>query len=196
MTMKKVIKQEFQESISTKEKLLEVADDALMIMAETITAAYLKGNKLLIFGNGGSAADAQHIAGEMVGRFLKKRRALPCIALTTDTSVMTAVANDYDYSYIFARQIEGLATNGDVVLAISTSGNSPNVLEGLKEARKIGCSTIAFGGKDGGKMIPLADHAVVVPSQSSQRIQEGHILMAHILCLLVEDMYLLRTETR
>ncbi|MFC1848954.1 D-sedoheptulose 7-phosphate isomerase [candidate division CSSED10-310 bacterium] len=184
--MKAMIEQEFLDSINLKQKLLPLATETLAEMAEKIVQSFKNSGKLLIFGNGGSAADAQHIAGELVGRFKVERKALPCIALTTDTSIITAVANDYDFGSIFARQVEGLARKGDVILAISTSGNSPNVIRGLTMAREIGCVTLAFGGKDGGQMLKLADLAIIVPSNNSPRIQEGHILLAHTLCLLVE----------
>ena len=138
-------------------------------------------------GNGGSAADSQHLAAELVGRFKKDRKALRSIALTTDTSVLTCIANDYSYEDVFSRQIEALARDGDVLVAISTSGSSENVLQALKAAKKIGVKTIAILGKDGGQAKALADLAIVISSDSTARIQEAHILIGHILCDLIEQ---------
>jgi D-sedoheptulose 7-phosphate isomerase len=155
--------------------------------AECVADAMRTGNKLLIFGNGGSAADAQHIATELVGRYLHDRRALPAIALTVDSSIPTSVANDYGFAEVFARQIEALGSPHDVALAISTSGNSPNVLRGLEAARRQGLSTIALSGKTGGKMAAFADICICIPSASTPRIQEAHILIGHILCGIAEQ---------
>lgn len=138
-------------------------------------------------GNGGSAADSQHLAAELVGRFKKDRKALRSIALTTDTSVLTCVANDYSYEDIFSRQLEALAREGDVLMAISTSGNSENVLRALRVAKELGVKTVALLGKDGGQAKALADLAIVIPSDSTARIQEAHILIGHILCDLIEQ---------
>jgi len=138
-------------------------------------------------GNGGSAADSQHLAAELVGRFKKDRKALRSIALTTDTSVLTCVANDYSYEDIFSRQLEALAREGDVLMAISTSGNSENVLRALRVAEELGVKTIALLGKDGGQAKAIADLAIVIPSDSTARIQEAHILIGHILCDLIEQ---------
>jgi D-sedoheptulose 7-phosphate isomerase len=144
------------------------------------------GNKLLLFGNGGSAADAQHLAAEFVGRFAMERAGLPAIALTTDSSILTAVGNDYGFEQIFARQIQALGRPGDVAVAISTSGNSANVLEGVKEARKRNLKTIGLTGKDGGALAQQADVAVTIPSTSTARIQECHIAIGHLFCELVD----------
>ena len=140
------------------------------------------GGKVLWMGNGGSAADSQHLAAEFVGRFSRERRALPSIALTTNTSILTAIGNDYGYETIFARQIEALCGPGDVVVGISTSGNSANVLEGLKAARDRGAPTVGFTGGDGGSMGALVDYCLTVPSRDTARIQEAHILIGHLLC--------------
>jgi len=137
-------------------------------------------------GNGGSAGDAQHLAAEIVGRFKLERRGLPAIALTTDSSILTAIGNDYGFEQVFRRQVEALAAPGDVVIGISTSGNSPNVLAALTLAREIGCRTIGLLGRDGGTILPVVDLDLTVPSQDTPRIQEGHITMIHILCDLVE----------
>ena len=154
--------------------------------AQMIAAAFKAKGKLLVFGNGGSAADAQHIAGEMVNKFLKDRRALPALALTTDGGVLTCIANDTGYENVFARQIEALGTKGDVCLAISTSGKSPNVTVACEQARKQGIVVIGLLGRDGGSVAALCDLALLVPSDDTQRIQETHNLIYHIICELVE----------
>jgi D-sedoheptulose 7-phosphate isomerase len=159
--------------------------------ASLLISALERRNKILIFGNGGSAADAQHLAAELVGRFEKNHHPLPAIALTTNTSVLTSIANDFDFNVIFSKQIEALGRQGDVAVAISTSGRSPNVLEGILTARRLGLKTIGLAGKDGGTMKDLVDVCLTIPSERTARIQEGHILIIHILCKLVEE-----TETR
>lgn len=147
------------------------------------------GNKVLIAGNGGSAADAQHIAAEFSGRFVKDRKALPGIALTTDTSAITSIANDYGYEHVFSRQLEALAQPGDLFIGISTSGNSEVVLKAFRSATAIGCKTLGLSGRDGGKMNGLCDINIVVPSNVTARIQEMHILIGHILCKAVDDLF-------
>lgn len=156
--------------------------DAVHMLAETFSA----GNKMLIMGNGGSAADAQHFAAELVGRFMLERRALPAIALTTDSSALTAIGNDYGFDRIFTRQVEALATPGDLVVGISTSGNSANIALALQDARKAGCRTIALLGRGGGTIREMVDLPLVIPSSVTPRIQEGHITVIHILCDLLE----------
>lgn len=143
----------------------------------------------MLCGNGGSAADSQHIAAELIGRFKKERGALAAIALSTDTSILTCVGNDYSYDDIFSRQVTGLAKPGDILIAISTSGNSPNVLKAVDEANKAGCITVALTGRDGGKLAPLCQHSIVVPSNETARIQEMHIMVGHMLCDLLEDIH-------
>jgi len=155
-------------------------------MAGLISTALAEGNKLLVMGNGGSAADSQHFVAEIVGRFKMERRALPALALSTDTSIMTAIGNDYGFECIFSRQVEAHAAPGDIVVGLSTSGNSPNVLKALIEARQRGCRTIGLLGKDGGSIKPVCDLALVVPCTDTPRIQEGHITIIHIVCDLVE----------
>ena len=155
-------------------------------LTEACLSALRAGGKLLLFGNGGSAADAQHIAAELVVRFQVNRRALPAIALTTDTSVLTAIGNDFGFDQAFARQIDALARPGDVAIGISTSGNSKNVLLGLEAARSSGCVVAGLTGGDGGRMVGLADPLIVVPSSVTARIQEVHILLGHTLCLAIE----------
>jgi len=144
------------------------------------------GGKILLFGNGGSAADAQHFAAELVGRYLKERPGLPALALSTDTSALTAIGNDYGFDRVFARQVEALARPGDAAVGISTSGNSPNVLEGLREARRRGCRTLALLGRDGGAIAPEVEAALVYPAAETPRIQEAHAVLIHLLCALVE----------
>lgn len=154
--------------------------------AKAIVEALRAGGKLLVCGNGGSAADAQHIAAELVGRYLKERRALPAIALTVNTSTLTAVANDYGYERIFARQIEGLGKPGDVCLMLSTSGNSTNIIEAAKAARAQGLVIVGMTGRSGGKLRGLCNVCICVPSDETPRIQEAHILIGHVLCQVAE----------
>ncbi|HJV66603.1 MAG TPA: D-sedoheptulose 7-phosphate isomerase [Geomonas sp.] len=163
-------------------KLAPAIESAVSVLVDALKA----GNKVLVMGNGGSAADAQHLAAEIVGRFKLERRALPAIALTTDSSILTAVGNDYGFDRVFSRQVEALALPGDVVIGISTSGNSPNVQLALAAAAEKGCRTMALLGKDGGSIGKLAELPLIVPSNDTPRIQEGHITIIHIVCDLVE----------
>ncbi len=160
---------------------------AIVALVDLLTASLRAGHKVLLFGNGGSAADAQHIAAELVGRYKLLRPALPALALTTDTSALTAIGNDYGYQAVFARQVEAHARPGDVVIAISTSGNSPSVLEGVAVARRQGAITIGLTGGSGGKLIDVVDHCIVVPSEQTPHIQQAHITIGHIVCDLVEQ---------
>jgi len=155
-------------------------------MVTLLLETFTRGGKLLVMGNGGSAADAQHFVAEIVGRFKMERRALPAVALSTDTSIMTAIGNDYGFDKVFRRQVEALAAEGDVVVGISTSGNSPNVQQALELAREMGCRTVGLLGKDGGSIRECCDLALVVPSDDTPRIQEGHITIIHIVCDLLE----------
>ena len=155
--------------------------------ASIITSCLRSGGKLLFFGNGGSAADAQHLAAEFVGRFVLERPGLSAVALTTDSSILTAVGNDYGFEQVFARQIQALGRSGDVAVAISTSGNSPNVLQGVREARKHNLKLVGMTGKDGGALARHADVAIRVPSTSTARIQECHIAIGHLFCELVDE---------
>ncbi|PMQ01419.1 MAG: phosphoheptose isomerase [Dictyoglomus sp. NZ13-RE01] len=155
--------------------------------AKAIVEAYKKGKKVVLFGNGGSAADAQHIAGELVGRFLKERRSLPAIALTTNSSIVTAISNDYGFDFVFERQLEAWVEEGDVVIGISTSGSSKNVVRGLEKAKSLGAFTIAFSGKDGGEISKLADISITIPFHITPHIQELHITIGHLLCDIVEE---------
>ena len=156
-------------------------------LAQRLIETFQIGNKLLIMGNGGSAADAQHFAGEIVSRFRIERPGLPAIALSTDTSILTAIGNDYGFERVFSRQVEALAAPGDAVIGISTSGNSPNVYRALEVARQAGCSTIGLLGKDGGTIKELCDIPLIIPSHDTPRVQEGHITIIHILCDLIEQ---------
>jgi len=157
--------------------------------AEVIVASLRGGGCVYVFGNGGSAADAQHVAAELVGRFLVERRPLRAVALTTDSSVLSAIANDYDFRTVFARQLAGLGRAGDVAVGLTTSGNSPNVLAGLAEAKRMGMTTVAFTGDSGGQCAPLADILLNVPATTSPRIQETHAVLYHIICSLVETSF-------
>lgn len=160
---------------------------AIKAIAEALSKTALAGGKILICGNGGSAADSQHIAGEFVGRFKKERRAIAAVALSTDTSVLTCVGNDYGFDSIFSRQVEALGRRGDALLAISTSGSSPNVLAAVKQARAAGMLTVGFTGRNGGAILEYCDLAFLAPETDTPRVQEMHILAAHIICGLVED---------
>ena len=160
-------------------------ETACKLTVDTIKA----GNKVLLFGNGGSAADAQHIAAEFSGRYKTERRALPAIALTTDTSALTAISNDYGYDRVFDRQVESLAREGDLLIGISTSGNSKNVINAFKVGKELGCKIIGLTGRDGGDMNNYCDVNLIVPSNDTPRIQEMHILFGHTICQLIDDAY-------
>ncbi len=175
-----------QEGAALRLQLTEHCSDAVIKAAECIFDSIQRGGKLLVFGNGGSAADAQHLVGELVGRFMNERAPLPAIALTTDTSILTAIGNDYGFDQVFARQVTALGIQPDIVVAISTSGRSPNVLNGVKAASEKGLTTIAFSGGDGGPLARMVDIPVNVPSTSTPRIQECHITLVHIMCELIE----------
>jgi D-sedoheptulose 7-phosphate isomerase len=185
--MKKQIEKMVRDSICVKENVLKNQTANIEKAAQTIIASLKKGSKLLIFGNGGSAADSQHMAAELVGRFKMERKALPAIALTANTSSLTAIANDYGYDFVFSRQIEALGAKGDVALGISTSGNSKNVIEGFRKARSLGLVTIALGGGDGGRMKAEADISIIVETKDTPRVQESHIMIVHIIAELIEN---------
>ena len=177
----------FRDSIDAHKKFALDGAQIIEDMAKIISDCFLRGNKLLICGNGGSAADSQHIAAEFASRFVMERPPLPAIALTTDTSLLTAVGNDYDFSCVFEKQVAALANEGDVVWGISTSGNSENVIKGLQKAIKSDAITIGFAGRNGGKMNGLCDKLLIVDDNSTARIQEIHIMSAHIICGLVDE---------
>jgi D-sedoheptulose 7-phosphate isomerase len=170
-------------SLAESGEYLKAVTDA----AEAMTKCLRAGNKILFFGNGGSAADAQHLAAELSGRFLKERRSLPGWALTTNTSVLTAIGNDYSFDDVFARQVEGIGSAGDLAFAISTSGNSGNVLKAIAAARAKGLVTVGLTGRTGGKMAKAVEICIRIPNDQTPRIQEGHILTGHILCELMEE---------
>ncbi len=182
------IRKIINESISIKQGLLDdsVILEAIDKASKTITDAYRSGNKLMLCGNGGSAADAQHISGELVARFYLERKALPAIAFNTNSSVVTAIGNDYEYDVIFERQVEAYGKKGDVLLAISTSGNSESVYRALLKAKEMGLHTIGLLGKGGGKCLAECENVILVKSEVTPRIQECHIMIGHIICEIVE----------
>ena len=179
------IEQQIKDSSATQFACLEQSE-LIANISSLVIAAFRNGHKLFLFGNGGSASDAEHIATELSGRFKLERPSLPALSLTANTSTLTAIANDYGFEMLFSRQLEGLATKDDVVIGISTSGNSPNVINGLKFAKSVGATTIAMTGKSGGKLKEFAEYCLCIPSDDTPRIQEAHILIGHILCDLVE----------
>jgi D-sedoheptulose 7-phosphate isomerase len=182
-----VIRQHLREHIKVTEALLE--DEFVTLigrLAETITSAYRGGHKVILFGNGGSAADAQHLAAEFVGRYRCERRPLPALALTVNTSAVTAIANDYEFEIVFARQLEALGAAGDVAIGISTSGRSANVIAALRAARRAGLTTVALTGRRGSPIEEVADFCVCIPAEHTAGIQEAHITVGHMLCELVE----------
>ena len=183
-----LIKSRLQESARLKEEILDSIETVKIIakIAEVIIQTYRKGKKVILFGNGGSAADAQHIAAELVGKYYLERAPLPAIALTVNTSSLTAIGNDYSFAQVFAKQLEALGEAGDVAIGISTSGNSGNVLEALKAAKEKGLITIGFTGKKGGRLKDVVDYCLHIPSDDTPRIQEGHITVGHIICEIVE----------
>ncbi|MFZ9388466.1 MAG: D-sedoheptulose 7-phosphate isomerase [Chitinophagaceae bacterium] len=189
--MKEKIRSIIRESVETKQKLLEHEglQETIEKAADVITNAFKSGNRIYFCGNGGSAADAQHLAAEFSGRFYMDRKALPAEALHCNTSYMTAVANDYGYDMVYSRMIEGIGVRGDVLIGISTSGNSANIIKAFETARQKGITTVAFTGETGGKMKELSDLLLNVPSPDTPRIQECHILIGHIICQLVEEQY-------
>jgi D-sedoheptulose 7-phosphate isomerase len=189
--MNKKITDIIQASITTKEAILHNIDfqNTIATCIDIITSAFKTGNKLLFCGNGGSAADAQHLAAEFSGRFYKDRDALPAEALHCNSSYLTAVANDYSYDVIYSRLIKGIGIKGDVVIGLSTSGNSKNIINAFEEAKRKGMTTIGFTGSTGGKMADYSDYLINAPSNDTPRIQEAHIMIGHIICQLVEEKY-------
>ena len=189
MSVQDLIAKDIQDSIQVKQALLKT-HLVLIEKAAKMTYECLKsGHKALFFGNGGSASDSQHLAAEFVGRYEKERRGLPAIALTTDTSILTAVSNDYGFERVFERQIEALGNRGDIAFGVSTSGNSKNVLLGITKAKALGLSTVGFSGRSGGELKTLADLSIIVPSDKTARIQESHILIGHIICERVDELW-------
>lgn len=186
--MKRHILKQFKESANLIAKMADELVEPIVKAAEAISQALQRGNKVLLFGNGGSAADSQHIAAEFVNRFMIERPPLPAIALTTDTSIITSIGNDYGFAEVFVKQIKALGTRGDVAIALSTSGASQNVLKGVRAARKMDIFTIGLTSVSGQKLIDLVDLPLPVPSDYTPRIQEGHIVIGHILCDLTDMM--------
>lgn len=184
-----MIIEELKDHQQLVQKVIDSLAGDIRLGCEMMVSALKNGNKVLLAGNGGSAADAQHIAAELSGRFVKERRALPGIALTTDTSALTAIANDYGYQHVFSRQVEALANAGDLFIGISTSGNSQGILNALESASKLGCKTLGLSGRNGGKMNGLCDLNIIIPSDVTARIQEIHILVGHILCKAVDEAF-------
>ncbi|MEN2995045.1 MAG: D-sedoheptulose 7-phosphate isomerase [Thermodesulfovibrio sp.] len=187
MEIEEKIRKAYEDSIKVKEQFFKENIALIKEVAEVIAKSLSEGGKILIFGNGGSATDASHIAAEFVNRFKRERPGLPAIALNTDMAVVTAIANDYDYSEVFAKQIKALGQSGDIVIGISTSGSSKNVIKAIEVAKKRGLKSIAFTSIKGEKLISKVDYAFAVPSEDTPRIQETHITLGHILCQLVED---------
>jgi D-sedoheptulose 7-phosphate isomerase len=185
--VKETVARSLKEGAELRLKMAETMGESISAAAEAIADAFKAGRKLLLFGNGGSAADAQHIAAEFMNRFLIERPPLPAIALTTDTSVLTSIANDYAFDEIFSKQVKALGKKGDVALGITTSGSSTNVLKALRAAKKLGMTTITLTG-EGGKAAALSDIALQVPSRSVPRIQEAHIVVGHLLCELTDTL--------
>jgi D-sedoheptulose 7-phosphate isomerase len=183
------IRKLIKEDIAVKERLLATQAANIKKAAGMMISSIKKGGKVILFGNGGSAADAQHIAAELVGRFRKERKALRAVALTVNTSTLTAIANDYGYENVFKRQLEALAGERDVIIAISTSGNAKNVIEAVNLANRMGLVSIGLTGSDGGRLAKVAKLSIIVPSKSTPRIQESHIVIGHILCELVEELF-------
>lgn len=186
--MKKYIKDQIKKSFETKQAIYENENliNKIEEVSKLCVRLYMGKNKTILAGNGGSAADAQHIAAELVGRYGFDRPSIPSLALTTDTSCLTAIGNDYGYDKVFSRQLEGMGQEGDLFIGISTSGNSKNIINAFVSAKEKGITTVALVGRDGGEMAKMADIALVVPSDSTPRIQESHILIGHIICDIIE----------
>ena len=185
--MQTIVLTAFADSARIKQQFAHDHADRIVQVATLIAKAFHNGNKVLLFGNGGSSTDAAHIAAEFVGRYRRERMPLPAIALATDIAAITCIANDYGYEELFARQVRAHGRKGDIAIGISTSGNSPNVLNGVEAARDCGLTTIAWTGANGGKLAGLVDYPFIVPSTITSRIQESHITLGHVLCELVED---------
>jgi D-sedoheptulose 7-phosphate isomerase len=185
--MKQQVIKAFEESADVKRRFVQDHAERIVQVANLLAEAFQTGQKLLLFGNGGSSTDASHIAAEFVGRYKRDRMPLSAIALGTDMAALTCIANDYDYNEIFARQVAAHGRKGDIAIAISTSGNSPNVLKGIEAAKARGLITVAWTGGRGGKLASMVDHLFVVPSTVTARIQESHITLGHVLCELVEE---------
>jgi D-sedoheptulose 7-phosphate isomerase len=186
-----IVSRNIQESIAVKQAILadQALLDSIMKVGQELAGTLQRGGKIFFFGNGGSAADAQHLAAELVGRFEKERRALPALALTANTSALTAIGNDYSYEAVFARQLEGLGSRGDAAVGISTSGKSPNVLSALRSAKKMGITAVGMTRQCSPDMAELVDYCIGVPSERTARVQEAHILIGHILCEIIDHSF-------
>jgi D-sedoheptulose 7-phosphate isomerase len=182
----KILRQNIESSIQVHSRVLDACMPSMIAAVDALITAYRSGHKAIFFGNGGSAADAQHLAAEFLGRYLRERRAMPALALHANTSAVTAIANDYGYDHVFSRQLQGFAVAGDVAVGISTSGNSKSVLEALTVARKMGVVTIGLTGASGGRMRELVDVLIAAPTGETPRVQECHILIGHAICDAVE----------
>ena len=187
-SLRTFVQNEIRSSISVKEEILgmDALTEEIACIAELCVSVFRSGNRILLAGNGGSAADAQHIAAEFVSRFMFDRPGLPALSLTTDPSTVTAIGNDYGYENLFSRQLQANGRPGDLFIGISTSGKSPNILRGFKTCRELGIHSVALTGKGGIQAMELADHCLMVPSSSTARIQESHILIGHVICAIVE----------
>lgn len=185
--MKETIVKAFEESARIKVQFARDNADRIVEVVQLIAQAFREGRKVILFGNGGSAMDASHIAAEFMNRFLIERPPLPAVSLNSDTALLTCISNDYDFSQVFSKQLSALGHEGDVVIGISTSGNSPNVIKALEVARKNGMKTVALTGGNGGRLAGLADYAFIVPTKATPRIQEAHITLGHTICQLVDE---------
>jgi len=187
MIITSLIEREILSHIEVIGNLVEESQNSILVACEIAINTLRGGGKIMLCGNGGSAADAQHIAAELVGRYKRERPGLPGIAFTTDTSVLSAVGNDYGFDYIFKRQIEALGNKGDLLIAISTSGNSENVVQAIKSGRELECQTLGLTGRNGGRVKEMSDLCIAIPSDDTPRIQEAHILIGHILCSMIDE---------
>jgi D-sedoheptulose 7-phosphate isomerase len=187
--MLKTIKNEFHSHLETIQTIINSVEPTILEASELAIDTLKSGNKIILCGNGGSAADAQHIAAELTGRYKSERVGLPAIAITTDTSALTAISNDYGYERVFDRQVEALANSGDLIIGISTSGNSVNVINALKLAKDLGCKVLGLSGKDGGAMNDVCDINIIIPSDNTPRVQEMHILIGHTICQCIDDAF-------
>jgi D-sedoheptulose 7-phosphate isomerase len=187
--MNKTITKEFNSHLEVCQDSMSMISESIEESAKQCIQCLQNSGKIILFGNGGSASDAQHIAAELVGRYKKERKGLAAIALTTDTSALTCISNDYGYEKVFSRQIEAIANTNDLVIGISTGGTSKNVINGLLEAKLIGCKTIGFSGREGGEFNKICDVNIIVPAKETARIQEMHILIGHIICQLIDIVY-------
>jgi D-sedoheptulose 7-phosphate isomerase len=189
--MLQTIQYELNEHLQTIQNVINHLENDILKATNRIIDTLKQGNKIIICGNGGSAADAQHFAAELTGRYKMERMALPAIAITTDTSAITAIGNDYGYERVFDRQVEAYAKSNDIVFGISTSGNSQNIINAFKLAKEKGCYCIGLSGKDGGKMKDVCDINIIIPSNNTPRIQEMHILIIHIICQIIDDNFIM-----